>query len=55
MSALATSSGTRICRTVAIPSNELDEPRAVTFSAKKADLSHVADLAGAGHFLMLRF
>jgi hypothetical protein len=53
--ALATSVDTQCCRSVGIWSIRLDEPRAATYPRETDDLCHMAGLAGAEHFLMVRF
>jgi len=55
MSPLATLVEARTCQSLGIPSIGLDELRAATSPRGKADVRHMADLARARHFLMLRF
>src|SRR6266446_403304 len=45
----------RTCQNLGIPSIGLDELRLATSPSGKADMRYMADLARAGHFLMLRF
>jgi Domain of unknown function (DUF4118) len=45
----------RTCQSLGIPSIGLDELRVATSPRWKADVRHMADLVGAGYFLMLRF
>ena len=53
--ALATAVDTQTCQSLGILSIGLDEVRLATSSRGKADMRYMADLARAGHFLMLRF
>ncbi len=48
-------SPTRTCQSLGIPSIGLDELRIATSPRGKADMRQMADLAGPGHFLVLRF